>query len=174
MKHSRTNIILIGMMGSWKTTVGRILAENLNRAFIDIDHALETESGFTVSEVFERFGEEKFRLMETEILQSVLKNNNCIISTGGGTIISEINRKMLIKNGITILLRAKPESLAGRIKNTAKRPILNGSVDKTIILSDIWNKRKKLYEETANYIIDTDDLIPEKIAESIERILGAD
>lgn len=167
----QNNIILIGMMGSWKTTIGRLISKKFGLKFVDIDHLIEAETGHTIAELFEKYGEEKFRSIETETLKSAFQGKNCVISTGGGTILSEDNRELLRMNGRTILLRARADTLASRIRYTANRPILSGKNDKEKVLADILEDRKDLYESTADFIIDTDDLTPEGIAKKIEMIM---
>lgn len=163
------NIVLIGMMGSWKTTVGKILAEKMGRKFVDIDHLVEKEAKTSVSDIFDNFGEEKFRDLETKVLKTALQGKGMVISTGGGTVISSKNRNLMKQYGYVIFLRAKPESLSNRIKNTAKRPILDKSEDKLQVLRDIWEKRKGHYTSIADLVIDTDKLNPEGVSIEIYR-----
>ena len=111
---STENLFLIGMMGSWKSTVGRKLAEALKLEFIDTD-------------IFREFGEKTFREMETAFFVEKAKQKGQLFSTGGGIILSAENRKVLQENGITFLLDATPQTLANRIHNTTKRPLLSDS-----------------------------------------------
>lgn len=168
----RKNIVLIGMMGSWKTTVGTLLAESLDHEFIDLDHEIERESGFSVRDLFEWFGEKKFRDLETAILRTAIRKENCLISTGGGTVVPEENRRLLSKYGTVIFLQARPEILAGRIRNAEKRPLLQGKGEKAEIIRKIWTERKHLYQDTADYIIDTNEMNPEQIVERIRMYSG--
>ena len=120
------NIALIGFMGSGKTTVGRILAERLNRKFIDLDDEIEKKTETTISKIFADYGERHFRKLETSSLRKVLSGENLIISCGGGIILKEQNRKLL-KSCLVILLEAKPETIIQRLENDSNRPLLNAS-----------------------------------------------
>ena len=115
------------MMGSWKSTVGRKLAEALKLEFIDTDDAIEEMTEMKVADIFREFGEEKFREMETAFFVEKAKQKGQLFSTGGGIILSAENRNVLQKNGITFLLDATPQTLANRIHNTTKRPLLTNS-----------------------------------------------
>jgi len=171
MHNSKKNIVLIGMMGSWKTTVGKLLSEKMKCDFIDLDHEIENESGFLIKDLFNTFGEEKFRTLETAILKTSLARENCLISTGGGTILSEKNRLLIKKSGYVILLRATPETLDSRIQYTSKRPLLSDGAAKREILEKIWEERTSLYLESADHILDTDNFTPDEVVEGIERHL---
>ena len=156
-------------MGSWKTTVGRILADMMAWKFVDIDELIENEAKISISDIFENYGEGKFRDLEAKVLESALQADGMIISTGGGTILSDKNRNLMKQYGYVIFLRAKPESLSNRIKNIAKRPILAQAKDKLQVLKDIWEHRKDHYNSSADLIVDTDTLNPEGVANEIYR-----
>lgn len=161
------NIYLIGMMGSWKTTVGKKVAREMNINFIDIDLEIEKESKMTIVKMFNLLGEQKFRSEETRILKKVSKLSGNIVSTGGGIIIQSENRNILKETGYTIFLYASPGVLASRIKNSTKRPVLNSSIPMTEQFSQIWEYRKEWYHSTANYTIETDELNSNEVSEII-------
>jgi shikimate kinase len=168
---STENLFLIGMMGSWKSTVGRKLAEALNLEFIDTDDAIEEVTEMKVADIFREFGEDKFREMETAFFVEKAKQKGQLFSTGGGVVLSAENRKVLQENGITFLLDATPQTLAKRIHNTNKRPLLTDSDNLEERLQQIWDERHQLYLDCANHIIQTDELKPPQVLDEILKIL---
>ncbi|GAB6189787.1 bifunctional shikimate kinase AroK/3-dehydroquinate synthase AroB [Marinitoga arctica] len=134
-------IYLIGMMGSGKTTIGKILSDVLNKKFIDLDSEIEKYVGKTIKEIFRYNGESYFRKIESEILEKT-ENMDAIISTGGGVILNSKNRKLLKKHK-TFFLYVPVEELIKRVE-IENRPLLNEGKDK---IYEIWRKRKKLYFE---------------------------
>ncbi len=166
MVEFQSNIFLIGMMGSWKSTVGKKLATSLDLQFIDTDDEIEEATEQTVAEIFEVRGEAQFREMETAYFVEKSQQLGYVISTGGGIVVSDANRNALQNNGITIFLKASPETLSHRIKNTEKRPLLHGD-DSLMKLSKIWKDRKDFYEASAHLTIETDRLNPAQVLEII-------
>ena len=167
-----SNIFLIGMMGSWKSTIGRKLARSLDSKFIDTDDEIEEATAMSVAEIFQERGESQFREMETAYFVEKSQQSGYIISTGGGIVVTEKNRVALRNNGFTIFLKASPETLSNRIKNTDKRPLLHGD-DPLFRISKIWNERKEFYESSAHLIIETDRLNPVQVLEIIIEKLDA-
>jgi len=168
---STENFFLIGMMGSWKSTVGHKLAEALKLEFIDTDDAIEEMTEMKVADIFREFGEEKFREMETAFFVEKAKQKGQLFSTGGGIILSAENRKVLQENGITFLLDATPQTLANRIHNTTKRPLLTNSDNLEQRLQKIWNDRHQFYVDCADHVINTDNLEPPQVLAEILIIL---
>ena len=168
---STQNLYLIGMMGSWKTTVGKILANVLGREFSDIDTMIESHTKMKISDIFDLLGENKFRKEETHVLTQISESSGAIVSTGGGIILSKENRKIIKESGYTIFLNAPPSVLAKRIKISKKRPILNPEISLEKQLQDIWSDRKDWYNSTANKTIETDELSSKEVAELILRII---
>ena len=136
------NIFLIGMMGSWKSTVGRKLAQKIKMEFIDTDDAIEEFMEMKISEVFYEFGEKKFREMETAFFNEKSKQKDQIFSTGGGIVLDSSNRNCLKNNGVTFFLNATSKTLAKRIHGTTKRPLLANDGDLQGRLEKIWQERK--------------------------------
>ena len=167
------NIFLIGMMGSWKSTVGRKLADHLQMQFVDTDDAIEEITEMKISDIFSEFGVKRFRKMETAFFTEKAKQSGHIFSTGGGIILNLANRQVLKEQGITFLLKASPEKLAYRIHNTTKRPLLNNSENLESTLENIWLERKKYYEDHAHFIIQTDELNPDQVLTEILNKLEA-
>ena len=168
---NRFNLFIIGMMGSWKSTVGRELAGKLNFEFVDVDDAIEEVMDMKISDIFKEFGENRFRKMETAFFSEKSKQYGHVFSTGGGIILEEKNRNILQKRGITFLLHASTKTLASRISNTTKRPLLNDSDNIQQRLDQIWNDRKLYYRNSAHHTIITDNLKPKKVLEKICNIL---
>ena len=166
------NIFLIGMMGSWKSTVGKKLAQKIKMEFIDTDDAIEELMEMKISEIFYEFGEKKFREMETAFFNEKSKQKGYIFSTGGGMVLDSLNRDCLQNNGVTFFLSATSETLANRIHNTTKRPLLANEVDLQGRLEKIWQERKKYYMESSKFVIETDKLNPDDVMDMIVDELG--
>ena len=162
------NIYLIGMMGSGKTTIGAQLSKQLNREFIDIDQDLESINNMSISDIFNDFGEHKFRQMETAYFTEKAKEKNKIFSTGGGIILEKANREVLINNGITFLLEADCNILLNRVKDIQNRPVLS-KFNKSI--NDIWKEREKYYYASCDHVINVEKSSISVITNKIMEIL---
>ena len=163
MKYNK--IALIGMMGSGKSAVAKILAKRLNYKLIELDEIFEQQQNTTISNFFKKFGEEKFRQIESNILKNSLEDNS-IISTGGGIILKQENRNLLFsENILTIYLKASSEIIYDRIKNDKSRPLLLVENPKKEI-ENIIKKRESYYNQ-AKIKINTDDKTIDKIVEEI-------
>ena len=165
------NIFLIGFMGAGKTTVGRALAKNLGRDFVDLDEYLEKKLGITVPRIFSRYGECFFRDTESEALLSVSKKNRQVIATGGGVVLRDENWELMKKRGITVYLKTSPEILWNRIKDNTSRPLLQVENPYKKLL-ELLSKRNALYEK-ADFTVDTVNVSPQNIVEEIEKIIGS-
>lgn len=153
----KNNIILIGYMGSGKTTLGKKLSFRERIAFLDTDKMIEQKQGKAVSEIFDEEGENAFRQMETECLKEILDySDRYIISVGGGLPLKEENRKLLKELGTVLYLRARPDTIYGRLKNDTTRPLLRGDDPEGKIRTMI-EIREPVYRETADLIIDVDE-----------------
>jgi len=120
------NICLIGMMGSGKTTLGRLLAEELKRPFADTDELLEARTGCSISQIFRQHGEAHFRDLETSILLELSRERGWVLSLGGGTVLREINRHAIQADSFCIYLKTKPETILARLPEHPIRPLLEG------------------------------------------------
>ena len=165
------NLFLIGMMGSWKSTVGRKLASTLDMEFIDTDDAIEEMTEMKVTDIFREFDEKRFREMETAFFVEKAKQSGYVFSTGGGIVLSAENRKVLKENGTTFLLDAFPKTLIDRIHNTTKRPLLTDSDNIEDRLKTIWKERREFYRNCAHHVIKTDELKPPEVLDKILKIL---
>lgn len=168
-----SNIILIGYMGCGKSTVGRRLSFRMRMPYEDTDKLIESKHKTTVSEIFAREGEAAFRDMETECLRGLLKNKqDYVIAVGGGLPMREENREIMKKLGITVYLRAKPDTIYERLKDDTTRPLLQGEDPKGKICRMI-EERGPVYERAAQIVIDVDgkdfDEIMDEIEEEIKR-----
>ncbi len=157
------NIYLIGMMGSGKSTVGKILSEKMHKPFIDLDSEIEKGTGKTISEIFDIDGEEQFRKMETKQLNQYSKS---IVACGGGVVLKNENREFINKNGVTILLTASMEELSHRLSDSGNRPLLYDNNTKEA-LTKLWLERQLHYLNTADFTIETDGKNPEELTEII-------
>ena len=165
------NLFLIGMMGSWKSTVGSKLAEYLKMEFIDTDDAIEEITEMKVADIFREFGEKRFREMEKAFFIEKAKKPGQIFSTGGGIVLEKQNRNVLQNNGICFFLDTSPQILAQRIHNTDKRPLLADSDNLENRLKTIWKDRSEFYKISAHHIIKTDKLKPLEVLDQILKIL---
>ena len=152
---SKKNIVLIGMMGSGKSSIGKILSKKLNVSFIDIDRKIEEVESLSISDIFKKNGEKYFRKIEEKISLKYLKSENNVISLGGGSIVSKKIRKIIKQNSYSIYLKVKFENLQNRLKFSTKRPLLNKNLNNSEILKNILEDRKKYYEK-ADLIINND------------------
>ena len=170
MINNKKNIYLIGMMGSWKSTIGSNLAKILDMNFFDIDDVIEELTEMKITDIFKQLGEAKFREMEKAFFIEKSKGSNQLFSTGGGIILDNENRKIL-KKGTTFLLETSPSIIATRIHNTNKRPLIKDPDNLEKQLSDIWLERQKYYYESSQHIIQTDNLKPSDVIDEILKLL---
>jgi len=164
---SKKNLILIGMMGSGKSTIGSLLSKKLNVKFIDVDSVLENDSKMKIAEIFEKKGENFFRNLEEKITLKVLNSTNNVISLGGGSFINEKIRKEVLKNNFSFWLNCNAQILLNRIKNNKKRPIaFKLSEDE---LRKLIEKRAKTYSK-AQFKINCYKLTKGEIVKKILKI----
>ena len=152
------NIILIGFRGAGKTTIGRMIAQRLNKKFVDADEYLERKEGKTVKDIFAEGGEKLFREIETRIIAELCQLDNRVVATGGGAILREENVRALKKSGIVILLDADINTIYKRIhKNAAteqRRPSLT-SKSAYEEIEYLLEYRRPLYDKAADFVIST-------------------
>ena len=137
-------VVMVGMMGAGKTAVGRALAQRLGVAFLDSDAEIEVAANRTVPEIFERNGEAFFRGKETQIIERLLIDKRCILSTGGGAFLSEKNRKNISAQGISVWLNADIELLWNRVRSKDTRPLLRTD-DPKATLKKLYDQRVPIY-----------------------------
>jgi len=156
MQH-RENLVLIGFMGSGKSSVGRLAAKALGFQFVDTDQLITERTGKQISEIFQTEGEESFRAQETQALEELSTRTHCVISTGGGAVLSFKNRSLLREIGFVACLSASEEVLFERVSRNTKRPLLQTSNPRET-LSKLIEARGPLYAETAHWEIDTSEI----------------
>lgn len=166
----KTNFVLIGFMGVGKTSLGKKLAERYEMEFIDTDKEIEKLTGMTVSQIFNRFGEVRFRSEENLVIAKVAQKNNCVISAGGGAVINPDNVEKLQENGLLICLTATPEVIQERVSKRGGRPLLEK--DKSITrIKELLVQRQGFYDK-ADFTIDTTDLDQEETLAAILAFLA--
>jgi shikimate kinase len=161
---------LIGMMGSGKTTVGRLVAAAASVEFHDVDLAVADRRGTSVPELWEREGEDTFRALEATVIEELSGADPAVISTGGGAILREANRRAMRRSGTVVWLQASPAVLARRVGGGAGRPLLaeGGTVAR---LAELIDARRDAYAATAHHIVNTEDRTPADVAEEVRRWL---
>jgi len=162
--------VLIGLMGSGKSSIGRRLAARLGLPLIDLDDVIVAESGCSIPEIFQNQGEAEFRRRETETLSRVI-GRPAILATGGGVVLSEENRSLLRSHPPVIWLKASPKFLAGRIKGDANRPLIAAG-DTQKRLREQAAERDPLYEQCADLILRRDRMKKGKIVKVIVKFLS--
>lgn len=164
------NIVLIGMSGVGKTTIGKSLSIVLNRRFVDTDNLIENKKAMKIEEIFKTYGEDYFRKLEFQIVKELYKEENLIISTGGGIVLNSNNITMLKENGIIIFLESSIDNLVNNIKkSTTKRPLLDNGKDIYNDMKIMYNNRKKLYLSSSEFIIFVDGKSIDEIVYEILR-----
>ena len=161
------NIVLSGFMGTGKSEVSRELSKVLGRSVIDVDTEIEKSQRMKISEIFKQSGEPGFRDIETEMIKNFSKNENAIISTGGGAVLRQENVDAMRENGVIICLTAAPETILKRTSNNNDRPLLQVE-DPLKKIQELLKFRMPYYTK-ADIIIDTENKTPFEIAEEIIR-----
>ncbi|HUZ09549.1 MAG TPA: shikimate kinase [Acidimicrobiales bacterium] len=162
-------IVLVGMMGAGKTTVGRLLAGRLGWAYADSDDRVQEATGHTVPELFAQHGEAAFRAAESEALRQALRGASPqVVSVAGGAVLAPANRALLRRSGTVVWLRARPETLGARVGDGRGRPLLGD--DPSEALTRLDRVRRPLYEQVAHVVVDVDDLQPDSV---VDRVLAA-
>jgi shikimate kinase len=161
-------LILVGMMGAGKTTIGRLLADRLGWRSFDSDAQIIADTGHSVPELFATEGEAAFRAEEERVLTEALTGDEpVVVSAAGGVVLSPANRELLARSGTVVWLRAEPEVLARRVGDGAGRPLLDG--DPASALAALDEVRRPLYESVASVVVDVDACTPD---EAVEQILA--
>jgi shikimate kinase len=166
------NLVLVGFMGSGKSSVGRILSSLTGFALVDTDNLVAIDAGMPIPEIFRQHGEEHFRSLETEALRRLVGRIGLIVATGGGVILSEENRRLLREIGPVVWLDASTDQLHQRVKHS-KRPLLQTD-DPRRTLEELYRSRENLYHEAATVRIDSTHLTHRQTAEAILATLRPD
>ena len=172
----RDNLILIGLRGSGKSAVARLLAERLGWSTFDADELIERQSGRTIREIFETDGEAGFRTLETQVLERVVRGKRQVLSVGGGAILSEHNRRLLRQAGTCIWLTAPPEVLHRRLQvdagTASSRPPLTGMSGLEEI-RQVLQTREPLYAATAEHVVDTTERTVAQVADAVVALVSS-
>ncbi len=164
------NVVLIGFMGSGKSSVGKVLASKLECNFIDMDDEIELGEAKTIHDIFHEYGEDYFRELETIYLEKLLTKKNKVIATGGGVVLREDNIGILKHIGKVVFLHTPYEQLLKNLLDDTKRPLLK-DVDHETTIQRLLNLREPIYFEASNIIIQTKDKTVEEIADEIISLL---
>ena len=170
MQSKINNIILVGPMGSGKTTIGRRLSESLNLDFFDSDHEIIDTTGVSIDHIFDVEGEKGFRTRESDVLKKLCNMPNIVLATGGGAVILEENRELIKKASSVIYLLSSVDQILRRTAQSKTRPILEKSNNRRKTITGILEARDSLYKEVASLNINTNG---KKLNEVIDEIIEA-
>ena len=151
----KKTIVLVGIMGAGKSTVGKILADRLGMRFFDADQEIERAAGCTITDFFEKYGEVEFRKGEERVISRILAGEPCVLATGGGAFMSEATRLLIKKMATSVWLRVSFEVLAKRLEKRSDRPLLQ-TTDPQQTLKALIKKRYPIYND-ADFIVDAEN-----------------
>ena len=164
-------IVLVGLMGAGKSSVGRLIAKKLDLNFFDADNEIEIAAESSIREIFEKYGEEAFRDCERRVISRLIKHTSCVIATGGGAFINSETRDLIQKNAISVWLKANLSTLIKRTKGRKTRPLLNVKNPKEV-LAELMHLRYPVYQE-ANITIITNsnkkNITCDKVVKALEK-----
>ncbi len=166
------NVFLIGLMGVGKTTVGKLLAHALGKAFVDSDHEIVRRTGVAIPVIFNIEGEAGFRAREARVIDELTQCHNIVLATGGGAVLREENRQRLRCRGTVIYLRARAEALLQRTRYDRNRPLLQTD-DRLATLTALFAQRDPLYRKTADIVLNADGHNPHHLIRQIEKRLSS-
>ena len=165
----KKTIVLVGIMGAGKSTVGKILADRLGMRFFDADQEIERAAGCTITDFFEKYGEVEFRKGEERVISRILAGEPCVLATGGGAFMSEATRLLIKKIATSVWLRVSFEVLAKRLEKRFDRPLLQ-TADPQQTLKALIKKRYPIYND-ADFIVDAEndgvDITVSKVVECL-------
>lgn len=167
---SPRRIYLVGPMGAGKTTIGKLLSEELGLEFKDADREIEERSGVDIPWIFDREGEAGFRLRESSALEQLSHMDGVLISTGGGAVLMPQNRELMRRTGTVIYLHTTVREQVRRTARDRKRPLLQ-SGDPAKVLAELMAVREPLYREVAHVVIETDSRGPKYVVQELTRRL---
>ncbi len=167
------NIILVGLMGAGKSTIGRNIARSLDKEFYDSDRVIEERTGVDIATIFEIEGEQGFRDREEQVIAELCEQDDIVLATGGGSILREINRKNMSKRGHVVYLRTSAELLYSRIRHDKKRPLMqtNNPLD---TLKKLLDDREPYYLEVADTVVMTGKQKVTTLVRRVEEALKQD
>ena len=169
------NIILIGMMGAGKTTIGKMLARQMDKVFVDSDEEIKNRTGVTIPHIFDIEGEAGFRQREASVIQELAQQTNLVLATGGGAVLNEQVRNALTANGIVVYLRSTVHDLWQRTRHDRNRPLLQ-TADPYAKLKELHRQRDPIYTAMADLIEPTGKQSPHTLvvhlAAELNRLTG--
>ena len=151
-KFQSGNLILVGLMGSGKTTMGRALAKHMGKAFVDSDEEIQQRTGVTIPHIFDIEGETGFRQRETAAIRDLVERDDMVLATGGGAVLAEQSRELMQQNGIVIYLKASVQDLWQRTRHDRNRPLLQ-TADPHAKLTELFQQRDPLYLQVADIVM---------------------
>lgn len=166
MSKLEKHIFMIGFMGVGKTSTSRVLSRKLGIREIDTDAMIVEQEKRSISDIFDKEGEEYFRTKETELIDQIGEMKPCIVSCGGGMAMREVNVEKMKKIGQVVWLTATPETIYLHVKDSTNRPLLNGNMNVPYIKS-LMDAREPKYRKAADIIIETDGCTPTQVADKI-------
>jgi shikimate kinase len=166
--HTPENVVLVGFMGTGKSTIGRLAAKALHFDFVDTDQLIVDRTHLPITDLFAQHGEDYFRDQETAVIRSLIAVNRCIISTGGGAVIRPENRDMLRRSGFVVRLTASEDILMERVSRNSKRPLLQ-SENPRETLHKLLAAREEAYEHSANWTLDTSHMSVSEAVDALTR-----
>jgi len=161
------NIFIIGMMGAGKSTIGKLLSNNMKISFVDTDEEVEKHFNMPINNIFDKYGEERFREIESLILE---KSTDSIVACGGGIVLKKKNRDFIKENGKCLLLLSNINVLADRLSSENNRPLINDGIIENQ-LEQIWKQRKDLYYNLADQVVEINDKSKKQITDYIIGVL---
>ena len=167
----KRNIFLVGPMGAGKSTIGRHLADELHLEFFDSDQEIERRTGADIAWIFDLEGEDGFRKREENVINDLTDKQGIVLATGGGSIVTKAVRNRLSARGIVVYLQTTIDKQVARTQRDKRRPLLQNE-DPEQVLRDLAEMRNPLYEEVADYIVDTDDQSARAVANQIISKIG--
>ena len=167
----KRNICLVGQMGAGKSTIGRHLADELHLDFFDSDQEIERRTGADIAWIFDLEGEDGFRKREENVINDLTDKQGIVLATGGGSIVTKAVRNRLSARGIVVYLQTTIDKQVARTQRDKRRPLLQNE-DPEQVLRDLAEMRNPLYEEVADYIVDTDDQSARAVANQIISKIG--
>lgn len=165
------HILLIGFMGSGKSTVGRLVGQALDLPFLDLDEQVASAQGRTIPQIFAAEGESVFRAAESAALEVLGGSDSSVVACGGGIVLDDANRSLLKRSGTVVYLQVSAEEALARIGDTSGRPLLSGGG--TAMASALLRSREALYETTADLTVPTVGRTPREVADAVVSLIGS-
>ncbi len=169
-KQMLDNIVLVGFMGTGKTSVGKVLSKKLKRALVDVDTFIEKKQKMTIREIFERRGELFFRELEKKAVAEIAKSKKHVITTGGGAVVDPANVDALKASGVLVALTATPETIYARVRFSRTRPLLSENEDPLGQIKRLLSSREPYYAKS-DLFVPTDGMKPSAVADQIVALL---